>query len=187
MLTIKFGGYQKPASIHNRAAARFGDVLRDKLAGRETLDFQLIGDILSLGRKSGDLPVMVESGELACCYISTVRFTRWVPELAVMDLPFVVRDRAAVQRALNVESGAFGALMRQRFTESSPFRLLGLWDNGFRHLSNKVRPIRTPEDCRGLKIRTQMSASHGAAWRRANVGSWPGHVRHCSFPIKILA
>lgn len=174
LITIKFGGYQKPASIHNRAAARFGEILRDKI-GR--IDFQLIGDILSLGRKSGDLPVMVESGELTCCYISTVRFTRWVPELAVIDLPFVVRDRAAVQRALNVETGAFGALMRQRFTESSPFRLLGLWDNGFRHLSNKVRPICTPEDCRGLKIRTQMSPSHGAAFAALGFTPVPADVK----------
>ncbi len=155
---LKFGGYQKPASIHNLAATRFGELLRERLGA--SLDFQLIGDVLALGRKSGDLPGMVESGELSCCYISTVRFTRWVPELAVIDLPFVVRDRATIQRAIN---GALGAYFRQRFAESSPFRLLGLWDNGFRHLTNRVRPIHTPADCKGLKIRTQMSASHGEA------------------------
>lgn len=52
---------------------------------------------------------------------------------------------------------------KKRFAESSPFRLLGLWDNGFRQLTNKVRPIRAPADCAGLKIRTQMSTSHGEA------------------------
>lgn len=155
---ISFGGYQKSASIHNRAAAHFGKLLRERLGGG--LDFHLIGDVLALGRKSGDLPLMVESGELSCCYISTVRFTRWVPELAVIDLPFVVRDRLTVQRAIN---GELGAYFKRRFAEASPFRLLGLWDNGFRHLTNKVRPIRTPADCRSLKIRTQMSASHGEA------------------------
>ncbi len=155
---IKFGGYQKPASIHNRAAIRFGELLRDKLGSR--VAFELIGNVLDLGRKSGDLPLMVEQGELSCCYISTVRFTRWVPELAVIDLPFVVKDRASVQRAINSELGAF---FKRRFSESSPFRLLGLWDNGFRHLTNKVRPIRAPADCAGLKMRTQMSASHGEA------------------------
>ena len=160
-ITLKFGGYQKPASIHNQAALHFGDVLRERLGAR--IDFQLTGDVLALGRQSGDLPLMVESGELSCCYISTVRFTRWVPELAVIDLPFVVRDRASVQRAFNGASGTLGAFFKRRFAESSPFRLLGLWDNGFRHFTNKVRTIRTPADCRGLKIRTQMSASHGEA------------------------
>ena len=62
---LKFGGYQKPASIHNQAAARFGELLRDRLGG--DLTFELIGDVLALGRKSGDLPLMVENGELACC------------------------------------------------------------------------------------------------------------------------
>jgi TRAP-type C4-dicarboxylate transport system substrate-binding protein len=158
LVNLKFGGYQKPASIHNQTAARFGELLCARLGG--ALDFQLTGNVLDLGRKSGDLPSMVESGELACCYISTVRFTRWVPELAVIDLPFVVTDRPSVQRALR---GGFGAHMKRRFAESSPFRLLGLWDNGFRHLTNRVRPIHTPVDCQGLKMRTQMSASHGEA------------------------
>lgn len=156
-MAFKFGGYQKPASIHNQAARRFGEALQERLGA---IDFQLIGNVLDLGRKSGDLPIMVEQGELSFCYISTVRFTRWVPELSVIDLPFVVQDRASVQCAFN---GELGALFKRRFAESSPFTLLGLWDNGFRHLTNKVRPIRTPADCRGLKMRTQTSTLHGEA------------------------
>jgi len=49
--------------------------------------------------------------------------------------------------------------------DTTAFRVLGLWDNGFRHFSNSVRPIRTPEDCRGLRIRTQMSELHGEVFR----------------------
>jgi len=94
--------------------------------------------------------------------MSTVRFTSWVPELALLELPFLVRDRAAVWRALD---GDLGALLIQRMHERTPFRVLGLWDNGFRHLTNRVRPIRTPADCRGLRIRTQMSALHGEVFR----------------------
>ncbi len=171
-LQLKFGGYQKPASIHHQAATRFGELLRHRLG--PALTFQLIGNVLDLGRLSGDLPKMVESGELSCCYISTVRFTRWVPELAVIDLPFVVRDRATIQRAFN---GALGDYFKQRFAQASPFRLLGLWDNGFRHLTNKVRPIRVPADCRGLKMRTQMSASHGEALSALGFVPLPADVK----------
>jgi TRAP-type transport system periplasmic protein len=42
---------------------------------------------------------------------------------------------------------------------------LGYWDNGLRHLSNGVRPIRRPEDCRGLSIRMMNSALHQATFR----------------------
>ena len=72
-LTLKFGGYQPPASIHNQAARRFGELLADTLA--ERIAFELIGSVLDVGRLSGDLPVMVENGELSFCYMSTVRFT----------------------------------------------------------------------------------------------------------------
>ena len=158
---MNFGGYQKPASIHNRAAAFFGELLT-KRAG-STVEFRLIGSILDeLGRKSGDLPDMVASGELAFCYMSTVRFTKAAPELGILELPFVVKERRAAYAAFD---GAFGELVKRRIRDDSPFRVLGIWDNGFRHLSNSVHPIRKPGDCRGLTIRTQMSALHGEAFR----------------------
>lgn len=159
-LVLKFGGYQKPASIHNRAAARFGEVLKQKLGNR--IAFELIGNVLDLGRQSGDLPDMVEKGELSCCYISTVRFSKAVPEFRLLELPFLVKDRETVYRAFD---GEFGEFLERRMREATPFRLLGLWDNGFRQLTNKVRPIRKPEDCRGLRIRTQMSELHGEVFR----------------------
>ena len=96
-ITIKFGGYQKPASIHNRAAAHFGATLTARLGDR--VRFELIGSVLDQGRKSGDLPLMVESGELALCYISTVRFTAMICNDALYrswpsDVQLAVEDAA---------------------------------------------------------------------------------------------
>jgi len=159
-LNIKFGGYQEPASIHNRAAARFGQLLTQTLGDR--VGFELIGSILKLGRPAGDLVPMVERGELSFCYMSTVRFSKAAPELQLLELPFVVTDRRTVWRALD---GAYGQIVTRHVTEKTACRLLGYWDNGFRHLSNRVRPIRTPDDCRGLRIRTQMSDLHGEVFR----------------------
>jgi TRAP-type C4-dicarboxylate transport system substrate-binding protein len=86
---LRFGGYQKPASIHNRAAAFFGELLKKRLGG--AIEFKLIGSILDeLGRSSGHLPDMVASGELSFCYMSTVRFTKAAPELSILELPFLV-------------------------------------------------------------------------------------------------
>ena len=159
-LVIKFGGYQEPASIHNRAAARFGELLEERLG--DDVAFELIGSILKLGRPSGDLVPMVERGELSFCYMSTVRFSRAAPELQLLELPFVVQERGAAFGALD---GAYGETARQRISDTTPCRLLGYWDNGFRHLSTRVRPIRAPEDCRGIRIRTQMSDLHGEVFR----------------------
>ena len=157
---LKLGGYQEPASVHNRAAACFGELLQQKLGDRVT--FELIGSVLKLGHRSGDLVPMVERGELSFCYMSTVRFSKAAPELQALELPFVVRDRTAAFKALD---GEFGERARHSIDEKTACRLLGYWDNGFRHLTNRVRPIRAPADCRGIRIRTQMSELHGEVFR----------------------
>ena len=134
----------------------------------------MIGDVLALGRGSGDLLPMVERGELDCCYISTVRFSKWVPEFKLLELPFVVRDRASVIKALD---GRLGDYLRRRVREATPYRVLGFWDNGFRHFSNRVRPLRAPADCRGVRIRTQMSELHGEAFRTLGFTPIPADVK----------
>jgi len=171
-IAIKFGGYQKPASIHNQAAVRFGELLKQKLGDRVT--FELVGNVLDLGRASGDLPVMVENGELDFCYISTVRFADDVPELKLLELPFVVPSREIICRALD---GELGALFTRQMHARTPHRVLGYWDNGFRHLSNKVRPIRMPADCEGLRIRTQMSALHAEAFAALGFVPVPADIK----------
>jgi len=172
-IDMKFGGYQKPASIHNQAATRFGERLRARVG--DAVRFRLIGSVLDeLGRPSGDLPVMVAAGELSFCYLSTIRFTKAAPELGILELPFVVGGRAAAYRVLD---GAFGERARRAMLANSPFRLLGLWDNGFRHLTCSVRPIRRPEDCRGLAIRTQMSALQGESFRALGFEPLPVDIK----------
>ncbi len=171
-IVIKFGGYQKPVSVHNRAAARFGEILKATLG--ERINFELTGDVLALGRGSGDLLPMVERGELSCCYISTVRFTHAVPEFRLLELPFVVKDRRSINSALD---GGLGDYFRRRVRDTMPVRILGFWDNGFRHFSNSVRPIRSPADCRGIRIRTQMSELHAEVFRTLGFAPLPADVR----------
>jgi tripartite ATP-independent transporter DctP family solute receptor len=159
-IVLRFGGYQEPESVHNRAAARFGALLEERLGDR--VAFELIGSILKLGYRSGDLVPMVERGELSFCYMSTVRFSKAAPELQLLELPFVVGDRAS---AFKVLDGALGERARREIEAKTACRVLGYWDNGFRHLTNRVRAIRTPADCRGIRIRTQMSELHGETFR----------------------
>jgi tripartite ATP-independent transporter DctP family solute receptor len=163
-VVIRLGGYQKPASIHTRACIRFGEVLQQEAGDK--VDFQFVPDVLSLGHKSGDLPRMVESGELSMCYISSLRYAKWVPELALFDLPFQFPDRAAAYKVLD---GKLGQSLKAKTAAQSPFRLLAYWDNGFRHFSNKVHPIRKPADCKGLRIRIQMSEVQAASLRLLGV------------------
>lgn len=152
---IRFGGYQNKNSIHTQAAQYFLEILQEKLGN--DCSVELIGNVLDQGLKSSDLPVMVNNGELTCCYMSTVRFIEWVPEISILDLPFLIKDRTQVQTALR---GDFGHYLQNRFALNTPFKLLGVWDNGFRHITNKIRPIHRPADCEGLSVRTQISEVH---------------------------
>jgi TRAP-type C4-dicarboxylate transport system substrate-binding protein len=155
---LRFGGYQNQQSIHNQAADYFGKLLQEQLGSH--LSFELLGNVLNLGRQSNDLPKMVMSRELDFCYISTVFFTKEIPSMSILDLPFLIKDRGQFQRAVQ---GAFGSYLANQFSQNTPFKLLGIWDNGFRHITNKIRPIRTPEDCKGLTVRTQISEVHVAS------------------------
>ena len=153
---VRFGGYQPPESINTKAARRFLDEFAARLGERVTTE--LVGSVLEIGRPSGDLVPMVERGELSCCYMSSIRFSEKTPALRVFELPFVVKDRGAVFRALD---GDLGDRIKTNVEAVTKCRVLGFWDNGFRHVTNRVRPIRTPEDCQGLAIRTQMTPLHG--------------------------
>lgn len=75
----------------------------------------------------------------------------FVPDFGVLDLPFLFKDREA---AVNILEGEVGNdLMAQLRDEG----IVGLsWgENGFRHMTNSVKPIETPEDLKGLSLRVQ--------------------------------
>ncbi|MBO6782651.1 MAG: TRAP transporter substrate-binding protein DctP, partial [Alphaproteobacteria bacterium] len=102
-----------------------------------------------------DLLEMVATGETTLCYFSSSYLADKVPEIALFDLPFLIRDR---EQAYAMLDGPLGQLVVDKMAEAANFRIVAWWDNGFRHFSNRVRPIRTPADCKGLKIRTLFSA-----------------------------
>ena len=104
----------------------------------------------------------MEGGALELGYFSTSYLAERAPELAVLDLPFAVARREAVYAALD---GELGRRLADGLAARSGFRVLGWWDNGFRHLTNRVRPIRAPADCRGLRLRTLASELQQAVFR----------------------
>jgi len=157
---IRCGGYQPPASIHNRAAEALGRGLAARLG--ESVRFELDGNIVARGHNAADLLEWVGTGKIELCYFSTSYLADAVPEIAVLDLPFVVNRREQAYAALD---GNLGTLLSTRLASARGYRVLGYFDNGFRHWSNRVRPIRVPADCRGLRIRTLFSATHQEVFR----------------------
>lgn len=149
---IRFSGYQGPLSVHNRAVGVFAESLTAALGDR--VAFEHVLNVTEQGRKAADLLDMVATGETTLCYFSSSYLADKVPEIALFDLPFLIRDRAQGHAMLD---GPLGQLIMDKMAEAADFRIVAWWDNGFRHFSNGVRPIRTPDDCKGLKIRTLFS------------------------------
>jgi len=167
---IKMGGYQPPTSVHNRAAEVFGQELSARLGDRVT--FELDGNMpQSQGIRADDLPVLVEAGDLTMCYFASSYLAHRVPELGIFDLPFVVDSREKAYAALD---GELGRLLKQKFLDQTGWRALAFWDNGFRHFSNRVRAIRTPDDCKGLSMRSMNSELHQEFFRL--LGMEPAYV-----------
>lgn len=73
-----------------------------------------------------------------------------VPEYVTIGMPFLFPN---AESAWTVLDGPVGNALAER-TANKGLKLLGYWDNGIRHISNDARPIRVPEDMRGLRIRT---------------------------------
>lgn len=66
--------------------------------------------------------------------------------------------------------GNLGTTLARGLEAVSVYRALGFWDNGLRHLSNRLRPVRSPADIEGLRLRLQPNAWHerfSARWGRS--------------------
>jgi TRAP-type C4-dicarboxylate transport system substrate-binding protein len=157
---LTFAGYKGEKSIHAAAALQFADALTGKMG--DEVHCAMMPDTMAQGHKSGDLPAMVASGEVDLCYMATVRFAKFVPELILFDLPYIADERAQLFERLDGDLGAFFIAEMEKTT---PYKVLGFWDNGLRQISNRLRPIESLEDCKGIAIRTQLSEVIGDSMR----------------------
>ena len=151
-INIHFAGYQGEFSVHSKAITMFKENLRSILGDK--LNFSQTDSIIDLGRSATDLIEMVSSGEITFCYIASSYLADRVPEFELLDLPFTINNR---EQAYALMDGPLGKFLSDKTADTSNFRILSWWDNGFRHFSNNIRPIKKPEDCLGLKIRTLRS------------------------------
>jgi TRAP-type transport system periplasmic protein len=152
--TIRVGGYQGEASVHTQALRAFaGEVERERPGWR----VEVTANVADLGHKAADCLAMVADGRLELCYFNSSYLAERVPSLALFDIPFVLTAREDVYQKLD---GALGRTLAADVASATPYRLLDFWDNGFRHISNRAHPIRTPQDCAGLKLRIVASPLH---------------------------
>ncbi|MBV9558162.1 MAG: TRAP transporter substrate-binding protein [Pseudolabrys sp.] len=154
-IKIKMGGYGPPTTGFSKSLKFIGDTLSAQFGGR--IDVSYIFNIMDQGHKAEDILTLVENGEITMGYQSSSYLTDRVPELGFVDLPFLFANNAQARAAMD---GALGQFLARKTEERINYRILGWFENGFRHISNKLRPIHLPADMKGMKIRVLPSEIH---------------------------
>jgi tripartite ATP-independent transporter DctP family solute receptor len=112
---------------------------------------------------------MVRLGTLDFQVCGVAHVSRFVPEMNTLILPYLWKDTSTMFAALD---GKMGQTLEPLLLDKG-FKVVGWWDNGFRHISNSKRPVRTPEDLKGLKLRTLPTKVHVTFFRALGVAPTP--------------
>jgi len=154
-IRIRMAGYGPPSTGFSKALQFIGDRLAAAFGTRVAVDY--VFNIMDHGHKAEDILTLVENGEMTLGYQSSSYLTDRVPELGFVDLPFLFADNTQARAAMD---GALGEFLARKTEERIDYRILGWFENGFRHISNRLRPIHVPADLKDMKIRVLPSEIH---------------------------
>ena len=155
--TFKLGDATAPDHAYNVGARKYAELVAQRSGNRVKMD---IYPATQLGSER-DLVEGLQLGTVDLVVTSTGPLGGFVPRMFVVDLPFLFRDKAHAYKVLD---GPLGKSLLEPFAAKG---IMGLafWENGFRNITNNVRPIEKPEDLRGIKIRTMENKIHLASFR----------------------
>jgi TRAP-type transport system periplasmic protein len=111
----------------------------------------------------------VQLGTQELTFSSTGPVPNFVPEARILDIPFLFRDKAHARAVLD---GAIGQEMLTKF-EPKGFKALAWGENGVRHMTNSKRSVNSPDDLKGLKMRTMENPVHVAAYKGFGIVTTP--------------
>ncbi len=147
-MTIRVASVTGPSHHHNVSLRWFAD----RVAARDVgLTIQVL-DGAQLGGERDYIEGMM-LGSIQMAQVSTAPVSGFIPEFDLFSLPYLIRDTDHFKK---VVSGPVGAMFNE-LAEARGLKILAWFDNGYRNVFNKVRPVVTPEDMDGLKIRVMES------------------------------
>ncbi|MGQ0286782.1 TRAP transporter substrate-binding protein [Pasteurellaceae bacterium 22721_9_1] len=143
-------GYEAPRSDTQHAAAKkFDELLKEKAKGE--IKLSLFPDS-TLGNAQTMISA-VRGGTLDIEMSGSPNFSGLEPKLNVIDIPFIFKDREHAYKVLDGEIGQ--GLLKD--LEAQGLKGLAFWEVGFRSFTNSKHPVKTPDDIKGLKVRTNQN------------------------------
>lgn len=146
-------------------AKRFNELVQQRTNGRVRID---IFDNSQLGSER-DLVEGLQLGTVDLVATSTGPLGGFVPEINIVDLPFLFRDK---QHAYKVLDGPIGQALLKKF-DALGIHGLAYWEAGFRHIINSKRSVNSPKDLAGLKIRVMENKVHLASFKAMGANPSP--------------
>jgi tripartite ATP-independent transporter DctP family solute receptor len=137
-------------SIIGPSATLFADNVRKYTNGQVDVQVFHSGQ---LGSNERELVESVRIGVLDMAIVASAPVTAFSPSLTLVDLPFLFEDHA---HAIRVLDGPIGDKMKQDLAPKGMV-LLEFWSAGIRNVFNTVKPIRTPDDLKGMKVRVMQT------------------------------
>jgi tripartite ATP-independent transporter DctP family solute receptor len=144
-------------SHYGMGATTFGNEIEKRTEGRYKLQYFPMG---ALGGEREMLEA-VQLGTQEMVITSTGPTGNFVAETRILDIPYLFRDYDHARKVLD---GPIGQEILTKFPAKGMVAISWL-ENGFRHITNSKRPVKTPEDVKGLKIRTMENKVHMEAFR----------------------
>ncbi len=166
---MRFAGNLPPANSNSKAMEVFKEEVARLSGGQIRVD-TFPGMQLGGAKENVD---MTKSGSLEATYVGVAFLTGFVPKLNLLNLPFAWKDR---HTAFVVLDGPIGKELEGDLNRAG-FKLIGFWENGWRHITNSKRPIRTPEDLKGIKIRVQPAEVYLKTFRAFGANPGPMDIK----------
>ncbi|MBY8974836.1 TRAP transporter substrate-binding protein [Rhodobacteraceae bacterium NNCM2] len=147
-MTLKFGHVGAPGSLFEASANEFAACANGKLGDKA--EVQTFGSS-QLG-KDKEMLQKLKLGQIDFSLPSSVMSS--VDEtFGVFEMPYIIKDRDHMRRVQAEVGDKF-----QEAAQKNGYRIIGYFENGFRHITNNTRPIVVPEDLAGVKLRTPKGA-----------------------------
>jgi TRAP-type transport system periplasmic protein len=163
--TIKIGYANTRESHLGVGAAVFCDEIQNKTSGRYTCQHFPSS---ALGGER-EMTEGLQIGTIDAANLTTGPLGNFVPEVRILDLPFLFRDYDHARKTLD---GSIGNELLGKFT-SKGLVALAWTENGFRHMTNNKRAINRPTDAAGLKMRTMENKVHIEGYKAFGIQPTP--------------
>ena len=151
-VTIRLGHVGFPGSLFDITGQKFAQEANQALKGKVEVRVFHSSQLGSDEQMIKGIRVSAPEMQIPSTVMSTVD-----QRYGVFEMPYLIVSRAHMKKAAenrDVQKALFEPL------PARGLRVLGVWENGFRHITNNVRPIVRPEDLKGIKLRVP-----GGVWR----------------------